>query len=223
VTTGEWAPGKLILFELITGCFSGMPGACGLFFRRICYRMLFKKMGRNVTIGKNVTLRGCSRVVLGNNVCIDDNCVIDARGSGSSIFIGENVFIGRNTIIRSREGQLSIDAGSDIGCNCIIATDSQLKIGKDVLIAGYVYVSAGGTHRFDDPKVPIIKQGFIRKGGSIIEDDVWIGAYSMVLDGVTIGRGSVIGAFSLVNHSIPPMSVAYGIPATVRRTRGGGS
>lgn len=174
-----------------------------------------------MTIGRNVTLRGTSQIVLGNNVCIDDNCVIDARDSCASISISDNVFIGRNTIIRTRGGQLSIDEGTDIGCNCVIATDSQLKIGKDVLIAAYVYIAAGGAHRFDDPNVSIIKQGFVHKGGSIIEGDVWIGAHSLVLDGVTIGRGSVIGAFSLVTQSIPPMSVAYGIPATVQRRRNG--
>lgn len=172
-----------------------------------------------MTIGRNVTLRGTNQIVLGNNVCIDDNCVIDARDASASISISDNVFIGRNTIIRTRSGQLSINEGTDIGCNCVIATDSQLKIGKNVLIAAYVYVAAGGAHRFDNPNVPIIKQGFVHKGGCVIEDDVWIGAHSLVLDGVTIGHGSVIGAFSMVNESIPPMSVAYGIPATVRRTR----
>ena len=53
------------------------------------------------------------------------------------------------------------------------------------------------------------------KGKVVIEDDVWIGAHSVVLPGVTIGRGAVVGASSLVLKDIPPFSLAWGVPAKV--------
>ena len=53
-----------------------------------------------------------------------------------------------------------------------------------------------------------------------IEDDVWIGAGVRVMDGVRIGRGSVIGAGAVVTKSIPPNSVAVGMPARVVGQRG---
>ncbi|HOZ23028.1 MAG TPA: DapH/DapD/GlmU-related protein, partial [bacterium] len=62
-------------------------------------------------------------------------------------------------------------------------------------------------------------QGYESKGGVVIEDDCWLGAGVMVLDGVTIGTGSVIGAAAVVTKDIPPYSVALGIPAKVVATR----
>jgi acetyltransferase-like isoleucine patch superfamily enzyme len=50
----------------------------------------------------------------------------------------------------------------------------------------------------------------------IIEDDVWIGANVVILPGVTIGRGSVIGAGCIVNKPVPPMSLAFGNPMNIK-------
>lgn len=76
----------------------------------------------------------------------------------------------------------------------------------------------GANHRFSDVTKLIKEQGVETKG-IIIESDVWIGANCCVLDGVTIGRGSVIGAGSIVTKSIPPMSVAVGNPCRVIKQR----
>ena len=53
----------------------------------------------------------------------------------------------------------------------------------------------------------------------VIEDDVWCGANVTILKGVTIGRGSVIAAGSVVTRSIPPYSIAGGVPARVIKKR----
>ena len=66
---------------------------------------------------------------------------------------------------------------------------------------------------------PMARQGFQSKGGVEIEDDVWLGAHVVVLDGVKIGRGSVIGACSLVTKDVPPYSIAYGVPAKLHGSR----
>lgn len=210
---------QLARYELITGVLSGWPGAAGYFLRRRFYRRLFRSMGRNVTIGRHATFRGMARVSLGDNVCIDDNCVVDARGAQAAIEIGSGVFVGRNTVIRCRGEHLHIGDGTDIGCNCLIATDSRLHIGRDVVIAAYTYVAAGGAYKFDDKSRPIKEQGFIKRGGSRIGDGGWIGAYTLILDGVTIGDGAIIGAHSMVNQSIPEMAIAWGIPARAQKSR----
>ena len=59
----------------------------------------------------------------------------------------------------------------------------------------------------------------ISRGDIIIEDDVWIGARSIILSGVTIGQGAVIGAGSIVTKNIPPYTVAAGVPARVLKNR----
>lgn len=212
-----WA---LARYELLTGCVGGCPGAVGYWLRRKAYRHLFASMGRGAIIGRHVTIRGAERIRLGKGVAIDDNVVLDARDGSGSIEIEDGVLISRNTIIRARNGRIRIGARSDIGANCILATDQELDIGCDVLVAAYAYLCAGGNHAYDRADIPIIQQGFTRKGGTRVEDDVWIGSHSIVLDGVTVGKGSVIGAHSVVNASIEPGSVAWGQPARRQRGRG---
>lgn len=219
LAVGRTGLGALVVYELVTLLASGCPGALGYWLRRRTYRWILGGMGRDVTIGRNVTIRGGKKITIGRGVFIDDNCVLDARGEDASIVIEDGVLIARNTIVRARNGTAAIESGSDIGCNCIIGTDSEVRIGKDVLVAAYVYFVAGGNHRFDDLSVPIIRQGTISKGGIRVGDGAWIGTRATVLDGVEIGHGAVVGSHALVTGSIPPMTVAYGTPARVVRGR----
>jgi len=92
-----------------------------------------------------------------------------------------------------------------------------LKIGNNVRIATHTIIIPA-DHSFEDLSIPIMLQAEKRKG-IIIDDDVWIGASVKILDGVKIGRGCVIGAGSVVNHSIPDYSVAVGVPAKVIKSR----
>lgn len=209
----------LLRYELLTGLFSGWPGALGYAVRRWAYRPLFGAMGRGVVIGRHVTIRGAERIAIGRGVAIDDHVVLDARDAEGRIEIEDGALISRNTIVRARNGRIRIGAGSDIGANCILATDQQLDIGRDVLVAAFSYLCAGGNHGVDKTDVPMIQQGFEMKGGVVVEDDVWIGAHAMVMDGVRIGTGSIVGAHSLVNADLPPWSVAWGQPARRHRSR----
>jgi len=218
LTTGTIRLAPLLRYEILTSLLGAMPGALGLALRARAYRHLLASMGRGSHIGRNVTLRGVKNIRLGKQVHIDDHCVIDARGSGT-ITIGDHVLISRNTIIRCRGENITIGEHSDIGANCIISTDSTLSIGHHALIAAYVYVCAGGNHRFDRCDIPILQQGFIKKGGVTIGDDVWIGAHSSIFDGVTIGSSTVIGAHSMVNRSLPARHVCFGSPAKPSRAR----
>jgi acetyltransferase-like isoleucine patch superfamily enzyme len=66
-------------------------------------------------------------------------------------------------------------------------------------------------------EVPIIDQGIDRVAPVVIEDGAWLGENVVVCPGVTIGRGAVVGANSVVLHDVPARSVAVGAPARVRR------
>lgn len=219
LAVGSDALGALIRYEFITGLLGGLGGALGLWLRRKLYPGLFASCGRGLIVGRNVTIRGAARIRLGKNVALDDNAVLDARGASAAIEIGDDVLVSRNTVIRARNGRIAIGAGSDIGTNCLLATDSRLEIGREVLLAAYTYISAGGHHRYDDPAVPIIRQGFVSKGGVTIADDVWIGSHTTVLDGVSIGTGCIVGAHSLVNKPLGDRAVAWGVPAVKQRER----
>ncbi len=67
-----------------------VPGALGLALRRTCYPWLLGRCGRNVVFGQNVVLRHPHKIRIGDNVVIDDNCLLDAKGdTNEGITIGE--------------------------------------------------------------------------------------------------------------------------------------
>jgi maltose O-acetyltransferase len=75
------------------------------------------------------------------------------------------------------------------------------------------------NHSFSRVDITMDQQGFSEEKKVIIDDDVWIGARVIILPGVKIGRGSVIGAGSVVSKSIPEYSVAVGNPCKVVKLR----
>ncbi|MHC4148986.1 MAG: acyltransferase [Planctomycetota bacterium] len=208
----------LIKHEFLVTLLSNIPGAIGFVLRQKFYRSLFRAIGRGVVIGKNVTLQRASQVGIGDNALIDDGVCISVRGDNAQIIVGQKTLIGRGSTLQVRSGTLQIGEHVSIGNYCRIATASGLVIGRYSLISAFCYVGAT-NHRFDRTDIPMIFQGAQDKGGVIIEEDVWIGAHVVVLDGVRIGKGSVIGSCSLVTKNIPDYAIAYGIPAKVHDTR----
>ena len=88
----------------------------------------------------------------------------------------------------------------------------KIKIGKDVLIGPQVMIIAN-NHKYNDLTKPINKQGEFSKGGIIIDDNVWIGARAIILDGVHIESGSVIAAGSVVTKNVEKNTIVGGNPA----------
>lgn len=105
----------------------------------------------------------------------------------------------------------------------MIATRSRIIIGNHVVFAPKVYIR-GGNHRTDyiGEYIDMVDDTMKLDENDediIFEGDNWIGMNTTILKGVTIGRGSVIGAGSVVTRSIPPYSIAAGVPARVIRQR----
>ncbi len=207
-------------YELLTLLFSPIPGALGFVLRRFFFRSLFGRTGRGTIFGRHLTLRHPHKIKIGANCVLDDFVVLDAKGkSPDGIEIGDNVYIGRNTVLSCKDGSISIGDYSNIAANCSLLSESQIKLGKYVFVAGHCYIVAGGNHLFNDLTRPIMFQPSISKGGVIIEDDVWIGAGCLILDGVTIGRGSVIAAGTILTQPVPEYSVVIGSRTIRRRDR----
>lgn len=210
----------LIRYELATVILQPFPGALGIFLRSKIYPALLQRCGRNVLFGRNVTLRVTERIELGNQILIDDNAVLDAKGDPENSFIrcGDETEISRNAILACK-GQGSITLGNfvSIGRNALLSARTALRIGDNCSIGPYACVLASG-HDWSDPDSPILLQD--RDVGEIvIEENVWVGAHVTVMDGVTIGANSVIGVGSVVTHDIPPYRIAAGSPARVVRIR----
>ncbi|MCP5046169.1 MAG: hypothetical protein GY940_03295 [bacterium] len=217
---GEVSFFYFIKYELVMMMFSWVPGALGLALRKVFFRGLFKKAGRGVVFGRNMTIRHPKKIEIGDNVVFDDNSVIDAKGEGNrGLKIGSNVLVGRNSSISCKGGDIEIDDYANIGPGNIIISESTLKIGKYVFTSGHVYMIAGGNHSFEGRDIPIWQQRSTSRGGVTLEDDIWIGATVTILDGVTIGTGAVVGAAALVNKSIEPYTINVGVPAKAVKTR----
>lgn len=215
---GERGLFSLIKYELIILLSSWVPGALGLFLRSKLYPLLLGKVGKGVVFGTNVVLRHPHKIYLGDNIVIDDNCVLDAKGTeNKGIFVGNGVFIGRNTILYCKDGDIFIGDNAMIGFNCQISSPNFVKIGQNVQIAAYSYLS-GGTHNFDRTDIPVLKQERSGKG-IIVEDNAWLAANVKVLDGVVIGKDAIVATGAVANKDIPPLSIAGGVPARVIRTR----
>jgi len=208
----------LLKYELILLLCSWLPGALGLWLRGLLYPRLLGKVGKNVVFGINIVLRHPRKVFIGNNVTIDSNCVLDAKGDDNDgIFIGDGVFIGRNSILSCKNGSIYLKDHVNIGFNCEIMSASSVTVGKKTLIAAYSYI-IGGDHEFSLPDKAVLDQGRTSKGIELGEA-VWLGAGVKVLDGVKIGRNTIIGAGAVVTKDIPENSTAVGNPAQVKKKR----
>lgn len=165
-------------------------------------------------IGRRLALRH-RNVAIARSARISPEARVNPRRD--RIEIGENSIIAPGAMI---QGNVRIGDDSSVQAYTVIVgygEEGIVRIGSGVRIASHTMIVAA-NHVFDDPDVPIHKQG-VRPAAITIEDDVWIGGQVFLTAGVTIGRGSVIGAGSVVTRSIPPRSIAVGSPARVIRTR----
>jgi serine acetyltransferase len=117
-------------------------------------------------------------------------------------------------LVCGREAQLIIGPGTFINYGCSIGATRSIVIGAGCTIGTYVIIMDNDFHRLE----PERRQELPESEPVKLEENVWLGARVIVLRGVTIGEGSVIGAGSVVTRSIPPRSLAAGIPAKVIRT-----
>ncbi len=202
----------LIKYELIITFCSAVPGALGLLLRSKLYPKLLGRVGRNVTFGTNVVLRHPHKIFIGDNVVIDDNVVLDAKGKDNhGLVIGNGVFVGRNTILSCKNGDIILDDNANLGFNCEIFSANRVRVGKNVLMAAYCYL-VGGTHTFSRTDIPMLYQEREARGIEI-GDNAWLGAHVVVFDGTRVGEECVIGAGAVVNSDIPDWQIAVGIPA----------
>ena len=133
---------------------------------------------------------------------------------GTSIVIGPRVTIDAFVKIKPAGGlgDTVIMEGSFINSGTVIYTGNGVTIGKGVAIAANCTLAAT-NHAFDRRDIPIVRQGFQPSRGVIlIEDDVWIGANSVVLDGAVIRQGAVVAAGSVVREELRAYGVYAGNP-----------
>jgi acetyltransferase-like isoleucine patch superfamily enzyme len=186
-------------------------------------RMRGARAGMRFGIGQNVQIYYPSSLSAGDDVTILDSSYLHCL-SVRGVQIGSHSSIDRNLWLHCggtpkdfTHGFFEMGEYSYIGCNAVMGAGGGIQIGKFVLIGQCVNIHAE-NHSYLDPNRPIREQG-VTYQGVIIEDDVWIGSKTTILDGVKIGRGAVIGAGAVVTKPIPPYSIAVGVPARVIGSR----
>ena len=126
--------------------------------------------------------------------------------------------MGPNTVVQHRM-RLTNPEKIIIGSNCSFGQGAFLTGGGGIRIGDWVGLGPDAkiwsvNHRFDNPDVPWLLQGYEHKE-VVIEDDVWLGANVFVMPGVTIGKGAIVSAGSVVNKSVPPYAIVVGNPGRV--------
>jgi len=136
------------------------------------------------------SVRG-TKIVIGARTVIDAFVKIKPVGGGGDVIIGEDCHI---------------------NSGCVIYSGNGVKLGNHVAVAANC-TFAPVNHAYEERGKLIADQRFLpSKGGITVEDDVWIGANSVVLDGAKIGQGCVIGALSLIRDEVPAYEVWVGNP-----------
>lgn len=130
--------------------------------------------------------------------------------------------LGKNTTIMkgfSMRGPQGISLGDYVPINirCFLDGNGGLTIGNNVMIAPNVSIYTA-NHKFDRLDTAMIFQG-VELAGVIIENDVWLGANSIILPGVHIGEGAIVAAGSVVTKDVEPYSIVGGNPAKFIKSR----
>jgi acetyltransferase-like isoleucine patch superfamily enzyme len=135
------------------------------------------------------------------------------------IHVGDNVMLDATVITSGSvhdEPVLMIGDRTGLGYQTHVNVGESVKIGNDCMIANECFITDNDLHPLDPARR--IRKEPIRPDEIkpiVIEDNVWLGKRVVVLKGVTIGKGSIVSANSVVTRSIPPYSIAMGVPARI--------
>lgn len=146
---------------------------------------------------------------------------IEVSSRGSSLVVGNGSVIDAFVKIKftGGSGDISIGESTYINSGCVLYSGNGISIGSKVLIAANC-TFAPVNHAYMSKDKTIIEQRFKEsKGGIIIEDDVWIGAGAVILDGAYIRKGTVIGAASVVSGATEEYGVYAGNPLKLIKYR----
>jgi len=158
---------------------------------------------------------------VGEEVFIADTAIIHPSVRGNRIALGKHTQIYDHVVVRcvGGDGDIIIGEHCYINPGCVLYSGNGITFGNYVLLAPGVKV-VPSNHAFDTRSTVIRHQGFMKsKGGVVVEDDVWIGANAVLLDGAHIGRGAILAAGAVVSGPVPAYEIWGGVPARLLRPR----
>ncbi len=166
-----------------------------------------------------------------NDACLDEGTIIAATGKiannreKKAIKIGSKTILNGELVTFKHGGEIIIGDCCYIGPNTRIWSAKKITIGNRVLIAHNVNIFDQNSHPMDSKErhldqMHIMEKGFqdfvdLNEKEIIIKDDAWIGFNATILKGVTIGKGAIIGACTLITQDVPDFAVVIGNPAKI--------
>ncbi len=172
------------------------------------------------------TLTSCDKQVVNNGGFFLSGANVDNLSKDRN-----NILIGKETYISGQLRTLIYGGKIHIGEHCYIGPDSKvwsgecINIGNHVLISHNVHIIDTNSHEINheqraDSYIKTVKgggnyltKGMVQTGSITIEDHVWINFNSIILKGVTIGKGAIIAAGSVVTKDVAPFTLVGGNPA----------
>jgi acetyltransferase-like isoleucine patch superfamily enzyme len=155
-----------------------------------------QNIGKNSFVDKSVQVLGWQNIKIGNNSIISEDTWLNVNQRGGynlSVIIGDHCFIGRRNFLSS---------------------GSLIKIGNYCL-TGPNCNFLGSDHIYNSPFIPYIASGTTQNGIIEIGSNCWLGSNVTILKNVKVGYGSIIGASTVVNKDIPPLSIVVGNPCKI--------
>lgn len=189
------------LFEPFLSIMSHLNGPAGYAIRRFYYKAKMNQVGKNCIFDVGLKVINPQNISIGEYTWIDRYAALYA--SFGELKIGKRIHISPYSIVSPGEMGIELEDYVGISTGCHIYGHTQAPV-KNMRMSGPMVPN----------KYKAVKEGKVR-----MLKDSFLGAYTIVLPGVTIGEGAVIGAHSIVNKDIPNWSIAAGCPAKVISTR----
>lgn len=183
----------LSLFEM---CIRYIPGGFGYVLRGLYYKLMLKKLGKNVLIDVGVFLNGAKNISIGDYVWIDTGVRLEAFLG--EIKIGKRVHIASGAIIAARESVIIHDYVG-VGAGAKIYANSERPF---------------GGLRMSGPMIPEKYKAFYSKK-IVLEKDSCVGTGAVLLPGAYISQGAVVGANTVVKKKIEPYDIVAGLPPRI--------
>ncbi len=193
---------------------SWLPGLAGTSLRSMWSRIWLQGAGGFV-MERGVRVLGAQHIRVERGVFIDRGVYLHGRPGGLHLGAGARLMQGAVLHVYNFRGLsgsgISIGRDCVIGMNACITGQGGVRLGDNVIVAPGAMILAV-EHRYEESGRPIREQGIEAKGIEI-KDGAWIGAGSVILDGVTMAENAVAGAGSVVTRDVGPGEVVAGNPA----------
>lgn len=162
----------------------------------------FHSCGKHCFFGKFTTLYGGKYIDIADHVTMGRGLVIEVYDEYMDQHFTPSVKIGNF---------VNIGDHSHLSCINNITIKDNVRMGRKVFVTDNAHGASDRSLLDTRPNIRPLQS----KGPVVIEENAWIGEMSCIMPGVTIGRGAIIGANSVVTKDIPPYCMAAGVPARI--------